>query len=258
MHTTSTPLTCTGSPNFREIGCSQGSEDPKLKRGILYRSGELSALTVEDIDLIRCLGIKTIVDLRTPKERRSKPDLIGATQGVENIHLPIYPSKDDPGAVANFLTITKRSIDWDSSITTFYNRVAFEHHRDIGTIITLIATAEKLPLLIHCTAGKDRTGILSALIQLAAGVPRADVLHDYAITNDRLRQFKIDMLRKYRWLKLFRVKFEQMDPLFGVQEKYLNTLIEKIISEFGTLDAYFVQKCGVDSKTVQAFHRSIT
>lgn len=243
----STTIRLEGALNFRDIGGHGTQNNLWLKRGLLFRAGELTKLTKSDIGELRRLGIKTILDFRTPNERKSKPDKFS---GFTCINIPLYPTSGDPGGLRRFLSLFDKKIDYEVVVREFYDRVAFGHTARIRRIIDILSVEAHLPALIHCTGGKDRTGILSAFIQLFAGVSMNDVLADYLLTNDYLEPFVRKIFRKSRWLTLFRVSIERMRPLLVARREYLEEMLDRLFREYGTIENYFATGCGIDRETL--------
>lgn len=246
-----TDIRLSGAPNFRDLGGYPARDGQTLRRGILYRSGELSELTAGDIQTVRQLGIRTVIDIRAAEESKSKPDRL--PEGLNVIHLPIHSGVDDPTRLKSIRTFARRDFDVEAFTRQFYHRIAFDHRTQIGQIIGQMSRTENLPAIVHCTGGKDRTGVVSALIQLFAGVSMENVMKDYLMTNERMISVFTEYARKYRWLKLFGVSIEKFTPLAESRSEYLATVLKDIFSDYSTPDRYFQEGCGVAPDTLERF-----
>ncbi len=155
--------------NFRPVG------ESLLVPGLLYRSGSLTALDEAGWTAMSELGIRTVIDLRGPLEITAMP--VSPAPGIIRISIPI--PADDDAPVSNIAdegeTITR--------ITRAYRRIVGSHGQAIAETITTLADTRRLPAIICCTAGKDRTGIVAAMLLLALGFPRHSVEADYVATN---------------------------------------------------------------------------
>ena len=108
-----------------------------------------------------------------------------------------------------------------------------------------IAREENLPTVLHCTAGKDRTGFASALILLSLGVPEETVFEDYLLTNQYREAFHRKVLRWVPLYPLFRTDPEDLLPLLEARPEYLRVSLDTIDELYGSLDAYLEQALGV-------------
>ena len=167
-----------GGHNFRDLGGYETADGQRVRWGLLYRSGKLSTLTDADVAQLAPLGIKLVCDLRTPAERTREPSVPGlslAHRGWDYDvgHRRLLSSATAPGAtpqhVIEALGATYEVMPW--TFATVYGNT-FQHLVD-----------GDLPMVFHCTAGKDRTGILAALILTALGVAESEVMADYLLTD---------------------------------------------------------------------------
>jgi protein-tyrosine phosphatase len=170
-----------GLTNFRDLGGHRTDDGLTVRPGLLYRSDHLSP-TVELTSWVRS-NTRTVFDLRTSMEqdrmgRYVGTDLATATRVIER---PILD-----GAM-----IQERARAGNLDLAAMYQAIAFEHADEIADVVTLIADPANLPALVTCTAGKDRTGVVAAVVLRALGVPAEDVLADYersAAAADGLRE----------------------------------------------------------------------
>jgi len=158
-----------GTYNLRDTGGYRAGG--RLTRwGALYRSDALHGITPAGRSAFEALGIGTILDLRDEQERSLQPTSVH-TEGITLIEHPIFPS-------------AREVLRPDWGLAEFYRWVADEHPAQLASAVRAIADADpQRPVLVHCTAGKDRTGTVVALALTAVGVDRDDVLDDYARTE---------------------------------------------------------------------------
>lgn len=159
-----------GAFNFRDVGGLPAGAGA-TRSGVLFRSGNLARLTDQGREVLRARGIRRIVDLRDDAEVRYEPSQLGDLD-VETIRLPMFA-----GSVASFF-------DDDLSLDDLYRALVD------GSALRLVdaarAVLERHPVLVHCTVGKDRTGVSVALILAAIGVDEDAVIADYARTEREL------------------------------------------------------------------------
>jgi protein-tyrosine phosphatase len=99
--------------------------------------------------------------------------------------------------------------------------------------------------MLHCTSGKDRTGFLSALIQLAVGVPMSAVLSEYMRSNEGVKMLVRRQQRFVRMMSLYRVSKEQIQPLLGVQQDYLEDVLNEMMKTYGSAERYLIEACDI-------------
>ncbi|GAA3871640.1 tyrosine-protein phosphatase PtbB [Leifsonia kafniensis] len=143
------------------------------RSGVLYRSDGLKGLTDRGRAELAELGVHTIIDLRDDFEREVQPDAIDDLE-IETVHIPVY----EGSAAAN----SGPGI----TLPSMYESIVVEHGEVVVRALRLIASPDAGPVLVHCTAGKDRTGIVIALALRAVGVAPDVVIADYARSESNL------------------------------------------------------------------------
>ena len=238
--------------NFRDVGGYRTQNGLVVKRGLLYRSGSLAEASDNDLAKLSSLGIRTVCDLRTHQERRKNPDRIPGNSNVKSVHIPIKAAMhNESGAIPQLFALLfgeARRLDYAQVAKQVYREYATGFRPEFSEIIKLAAEGSNLPILIHCTAGKDRTGLACGLIQLMLGVPLELVIHDYLLTNGRLHGFKDAMLSRLRILSIFGISREKFLPLFEARSEYLEAAFDQIRHEYGTVKNYVRDGLGFSDK----------
>lgn len=175
-------LGLTGAPNMRDLGGYVALDGTRVKWRLLFRSDELTVLSEADVSLVKALGLNRVIDLRHQLEiERSGHDVIYPGNEAKYDFLG-YVFGDPYGSRSNPGDNTKwdiRKIDFDSLYVNILEcnregwRRAFER----------LADSSQYPMLVHCSQGKDRTGVFAALVLLLLGVPERIVLEDYLLTD---------------------------------------------------------------------------
>ncbi|MBK6006792.1 tyrosine-protein phosphatase [Ramlibacter ginsenosidimutans] len=213
------------SSNFRHVGEARG---PGLPLRHLYRSDHLGALDAHDAAQIRALGITRVLDFRGVHERTSAACRL---EGVTVHSLPIEPTivqkLSELVASGHALTGADVTAHMQDTYRGFVRdstpRFAeFFHH--------LLASDE--PTVFHCTAGKDRTGFAAALLLKAVGASDAAVMHDYLLTNDRVRLPDASSMGLPR---------EAMEVLWRVHPEFLQAAFDEVDAAYGSLEQYFAE-----------------
>jgi protein-tyrosine phosphatase len=171
-----------GASNFRDFGRYETARGQPVAAGRLYRSAHLAGLTVDGARALTELGVATVIDLRGVEERRRAPAAFIGVNGVRLVSAPVEPGTSASIAALQRDGALTRAAIRDLMIETYRSFVASEA-ASFGRALSAIDEAGDRPLLIHCTAGKDRTGFLVALLHALLGVPRDHILADYDATN---------------------------------------------------------------------------
>ena len=184
--------------------------------------------------------IKTICDLRSEQERKMEPDRIPDVSPVTFFNISMRPIVDYHSRSLNRLF----SLMFGAERRTDYIAESYQAYRDYATgylpqlkaLFQRISNPENLPVLIHCSAGKDRTGVVSNLIQQMMGVPHDVAMNDYLITNQNMDTYNADVMRRLSKLAYFGVPWKMYVPLFDARRDYLNAAFAQIKEEFGALE----------------------
>ena len=239
--------------NFRDFGGYKAHNGATLKNGLLYRSGDLSKATDTDLEQISSLGIKTICDLRSEGERKREPDRVPTARPFTFFNIPMRPIIDyHARSLRRLFSLMfghERRMDYVAESYQAYREYATYYLPQLKALFQRIADPENLPVLIHCSAGKDRTGVVSSLIQMVLGVPFETVMDDYLKTNDNLNAYKEDVFRRLSKLSYVGVPWEKLyRPLFAARPDFLNAAFAQVKEEFGAVDAWFRRGLGFSEK----------
>ena len=168
-----------GITNVRDVGGIPTVDGGRIRSGVLLRSGQLSTASA---DGAAALGarVRHIIDLRDGEEVANEPSGIA---GPETTHLPLFL-----GSVRSFF-------ETDTSLDELYLHLLEESGERLAAAVRIIAAGE--PTLVHCTVGKDRTGVTVALALSAVGADREAVIADYALTESQLPPERSRMLAAY-------------------------------------------------------------
>ncbi|GAB3079772.1 tyrosine-protein phosphatase [Micromonospora schwarzwaldensis] len=242
-----------GAPNARDLGGLPTTDGRRVRAGRLVRTAALGRLTDEDLPVLGKLGVACVVDLRAAQEQEVAPPdrLVGAPRMV---HLPVY---DAAHPVFTYVSAVLQGHDLDAyaelaregmpgAMTAIYRWfVTGEPARaGFGAAVRLAAEAANLPLLFHCSAGKDRTGWLSVVLLTALGVPEPAIRADYLRHNElteSLREVLLSAMTRRR---------PELDPavarpLLEVRPEYLDAAYDEVRRVHGSFEAYLRDGLGV-------------
>jgi protein-tyrosine phosphatase len=252
-----------GAVNVRDAGGYRSVHGREVVRGRLFRGDSLSQLTGPDHGRLEQLGLRTVIDFRTPGEiLLSGPDRL--PYGVELAQLPV--SGGDLGSIYELIA----SGDHDqqrrmlgggraASFMVEMNRAFVTDARQreaFGAALRLMCAAERLPLLYHCTGGKDRSGWMTAIVLTALGVPRELVLRDYLLSNDFHRT-------GYAKLRLDLVKTgivrdpELLRPILELSPTYLGAAFEEADRRYSSFEEYLTHGLGVSDAMLAGLRRTL-
>jgi protein-tyrosine phosphatase len=171
---TARDLAWAGCLNARELGGLPTSDGDVTCSGELVRTDMLSRLEPEGLDALRAYGVRTVIDLRNPGELATRPSPLAAgVEGVRYLHLPL--EGDDPEVRARMRASQTRE--------EVYALILDHYAPQVGAVLRAIVAHDDGPLAFHCHAGKDRTGIVAAILLELAGVPDDIIAADYAYTE---------------------------------------------------------------------------
>jgi protein tyrosine/serine phosphatase len=242
-------LALEGVENFRDFGGYRAAGGRRLKSRRLYRSASHGRATDADLAAIAALGIAVVVDLRRTQERARDPSRRHFGFAAEVIDTDIGEAEEDSW-IAHVSRSDLSEASFRAYMFGYYAQAPFNPRMiDLyARYFDVLARAEG-PVLIHCAAGKDRTGILAALTHHLAGVARDDMIADYLLTNDEAR-----LARRLPHMIDYIAEIAGRAPPaaavrvgMGVETAYLDTALAAMEERFGGVDAYLETALGVDA-----------
>ncbi|MGH9045953.1 MAG: tyrosine-protein phosphatase [Acidimicrobiales bacterium] len=228
--------------NFRDVGGYPTQDGRTVRWRRLFRAGGLSELTAADLVVLRALGIQTVLDLRSTAEWES------GTFPVKEIsvalhHLPIVEEILDP---------TRYELP-EGMLAARYQDYTRIGAPNIGRAISMVAEPESHPVVVHCLAGKDRTGVIIALVLSLLGVDDDTIAEDYALSNlamARLRERAAAV--PDRPLRTEEVANE----VFSAKPSNITSLFEALRASHGSVENYVVST-GVEPAEIDALRASL-
>jgi protein-tyrosine phosphatase len=231
-----------GTYNVRDIG-GYRTRDGRLTRWhTLFRADSLHRLAPAAQAILLNYGVRLVVDLRRSDELQAAPNVFTTSTGVHYHHLSLLA--DAPPVVNG---------DPQALVET-YRHILDKRQALVYQILAALATPGNLPAVVHCTAGKDRTGIIIALALGLAGVPTETIVEDYALTATCLDEAFMEETRQralkrgYTW--------EQYKPLVGCPPEYMATTLQHLEAEYGGIEAY-VRTIGLSEAQIERLHTAL-
>jgi protein-tyrosine phosphatase len=250
--------------NARDLGGYTTIDGRLVRRGVLFRSNTLHRLSEDDVTVLGGLGLACVIDFRHPHERELAADRLPSPAPAHLVELPIFEPEHDvfvtigaafggrytPELMARLRTDHETGGSAATMVELYRWFVSSPIARDtFGRAVRLIASADTLPLLFHCSAGKDRTGWLAAVVLSALGVDRHTVAADYLRTNAFNEAGNAYMLSTLA---------DRVDdpsvlvPLLEARQEYLDAAFDEADRRFGGMDGYLRDGLAVDDPTMTA------
>jgi protein-tyrosine phosphatase len=244
-----------GGRNFRDLGGYQTTDGRRTRWGRLYRSGVMHRLTDEDCTQLSSLGIRVICDLRTPGERHREPTRL-PTQAIEVMEWDYDHRHISFRAQLSGQEVLSPEVV-RGCMLKIYRSLPQLLAEQFGGLLQRVA-ADDTPLVFHCSAGKDRTGIASALILSTLGVPRDQIFADYILTNSAMDLEAEHFTRGAgqigigdEYSMLHRTTPEIRAPLLRAFPEYLDAAFTQIESDHGSVANYLAERLGVSDELQQ-------
>jgi protein-tyrosine phosphatase len=231
-----------GAVNFRDLGGYPVGDGWRTRWRVLFRADGLGDLTPTDFDVLRTLDIRTVIDLRSGDElERGRFDV--DAHPVTFYHFPIIeklPDADEfdrrPGLLGSQ-----------------YLEIVREAGVPIRSVLEILASPDALPAVFHCTAGKDRTGVLSALVLSLLGVDEETVVADYALSGEAMTRLRAKLLVKY---PAGREAIEGITEVFSARPEQMEQLLDHLRAQYGSVAAY-VDGLGTPQSVVEALRGAL-
>ena len=231
--------------NFRSLEGIQTKSGRKFRKNKVYRSGSLNKLSEADIRRLEEIGLALVIDFRSDREVELFPsELIPSVKNTLRITI-----RDEARDRAMELLERNDAEGMERILVTDYRRLIRDDSSAFADFFRAIEQATEFPLVYHCAAGKDRTGIATVLLLLVLGVDMETVKHDYFRSNIYLKAFTDRLIRK---INEDGRNGEIIRPMMEVRPEYLEAALDEIEQSFGGMEAYLRDVLKVDSELLKA------
>lgn len=232
-----------GPVNFRDLGGLPTNEGKTIKRGMLFRSDKLSLLTSRDFEVLDSLNIKNIVDFRTKGEVEKEPYSVPSSMNYLNL-----PIGDDSWSQGDFMgQVAQMDIDeFEQLMIGLYKSMPVEFPDQYRLFFDTLLETEQ-PLVFHCTAGKDRTGVASALLLNLLGVDWDTIKAEYELSSDYREEENLKMTKQ---LSGYGISEEKTMMMMSVKANYLDSIFGAISDRYGSLDSYYTEVLNLNTQEI--------
>lgn len=206
-----------GADNVRDMGGLPTIDGRWVRSGRLFRSDNLDNCTPEDIELLRDkVGLARVIDLRSEHRQESLP-----VDGIERINIPL---PQDLRAIETF------GGDPAAFLVGLYVAYVDKVGAQVGQVVRTVAEHCHEPMLFHCTAGKDRTGLIAAILHLLLGVSPQTAVEDYALTDSRMPRIAERLRRTSSVL-------EGVDPeVLRARPNTMQSVLDNLVGRYGSVE----------------------
>ena len=247
-----------GASNFRDVGGYPAADGRRVKWGEIFRSNALSGLTAEDYKTVDGLGVRLVCDLRTNQEREAQPT---QWQGRPPAFLNSPKANLDFDASALIGEGTPTQAKVRDNFIAFYRQTPKVYAGEYKAMFARLKAGEA-PMLVHCTAGKDRTGVASALILTALGVPRSIVVSDYAMSEkyqqSTMRQQAARGANDPTMAAMAKIPPEVLMVLMRTDPAYIEATLDALSAEYGSVEGYLAKELDVSAADIVALRKRYT
>ena len=231
--------------NFRDLGGYRGDGGRTVRWGSLYRSDSLGKMRPDSADWerFRALGVRTVIDLRYPFEIEAR-GRVAAVDGLAYHNLSIEHRPYNQAAISP-------DVDPWRYLADRYAEVLDDGVKELRTVLEVIAAEDSFPLVFHCASGKDRTGIVAALLLSLLGVAEEDIVADFALTDLASAQLLADWVAN-------RPEQKSIWPSFGrAPAEVMRLFLGDVTERYGSVQRYVAERLGLEAELTEALRRRL-
>lgn len=252
------PMGLAHAPNARDIGGYPAKRGNRVATGVVYRTDALAKLDAGEQQKLVELGITQVIDFRSPTEASRDPDKLPS--GIRRTELPVFDPANDFFLMVSGLIQAgpdkQQEVLGDGKaaeiMRTYYRWFVTDPtaRGQFAAAFREVANAQGA-VLYHCTAGKDRTGWMTAILMSALDVPKGQIYNDFLESNDNLavgNKHLLDALVQQGLVK-DRTLWE---PIVGVDRSFLDAAFDQVQQSYGSYDRFLSEGLGIDAATLEA------
>jgi protein-tyrosine phosphatase len=244
-------LPLAGGVNFRDLGGYRTEDGRAVRWGRVYRAGSLAELTDEDVAYLARLGLRLSCDLRSAEETQARPDRLPAE--ATQWHQPIVA---EVNRLRRVFSLFRHRNDLQALLQEAYTIMLDQNGAVFAGVIRAAADPANLPLVVHCTAGKDRTGLAVAFLLLALGVPEETVIADYTLSNRAFDVLAGRMRPEMEQLYALGFGETQLRPFLLAEARTLVGALAHLRRRYGSVEDY-LRRAGITTATLEQLRETL-
>ena len=246
--------------NFRDVGGQRTGDGRRVRRGVVYRSGHLGGISPADLAALERAGIRTVIDFRTAQDVTEDGQPI-VPRGARHVRLPMGDPARGPSDLRSLLGRAEpaelgRHLAGGGAeriMIQAAEALVTEQRRGYGEMLRELAARDGVPAIVHCSAGKDRTGWAASLLLLIAGVPESDIVEHYVESNRHRVETNAATLARVR----DGVDPEWIRPFLECRPSYARASLDALRAGWGDVDAYATDGLGVSRAELVALRERL-
>ncbi|MBB1139730.1 tyrosine-protein phosphatase [Myroides sp. WP-1] len=240
--------------NVRELGGIITQDQRVIKTGHFYRSGHLGKLKKKDFKTLEAYDITQVIDLRTDREIKKHPDRLPAT--VQYYNIQAFEDSEDMFSKAKKEVLKGRVTVEESNkaVEEFYGIYVLDNPDKIRDIVVRMLDYDQATLF-HCSAGKDRTGMIGAIMLSILNVDRQTIMEEYLLSNNgRVEDVSSRMkLAKFGKFLFPKIDYEVIENFSWIKPNYLDAMFAAIETKYGSMDHYIKEGLKISDEQRQAY-----
>lgn len=254
------PIRLQAAPTFRDLGGIAARDGRKVRAGRVFRAGHLLPPAAAEVEAIRHLGLRRVFDLRSAAERTRQPSTWAGFSGARTVECDV--NTDVRSGHADLLHLLEEDLGESGAhemMLHTYRNYSLGFAGQLRTLFDALLDEEGLPLLVHCTAGKDRTGFACAMVLYALDVDETQIFADYLATGDVLVGGPIAVAMQ-ELLAGFLGRPPTppaIDLIMSVRREFLETAFATVRSEYGSIECFLEQAGGMDASRREALRQRL-
>ena len=239
-----------GVKNTRDLGGLRTEDGRTVRSGQLIRSGEIDHMQPEGMSYLEDMGVSAIVDLRTTNEATANPVLWPDGEGPARYNFPVMEQEDKmiEDMRASIKAGTATAEGTDALFQGAFSYIATDYTNELRDLFdVLLENPEGEAVLYHCSGGKDRTGVATALVLSALGVSREEIEADFMLSNTLkdADNAAVEIAAEVNAAHGTNMPPEAVWPSLGVRPEYLDAFYKSVTENYGSVDGYLREGLGL-------------
>ncbi len=240
-----------GAVNFRDVGGYKTTDGRQVKWNRVFRSASIQGLTPSDMDTLRAKHIYTVIDFRGKQESAQAPDRL-----LPDTDYLLSPAGSDDGMMSK--DQMSKMFKGDGFLEEFYGKGGIKYfgERYRPLFQKLLVMKDTTAMLYHCTGGRDRTGMATALFLYTLGVPRQTINEDFTASNIYLRPMMGRMMKPMA--EQTGMTVEQLNKKMELRPELLDIFFNALKTEYGSVEAFMQKELGIGERETKMLREKYT